>query len=138
MKNFLSCRSSNEARRQGSATVELAVCLPVLLLVVLGSIEAAGLTFTRQAMVQTAYEAASVAIRHDATNQTAVNAANQVARGRNLKGVNIRFDPSDVSRVARGQTITVTASVAASEGRSLKSNLIKTNTITAKAVMIKE
>ena len=42
--------------RFGNATVELAVCLPVLVLIIFGSLQASSMYFLRQAMVQSAYE----------------------------------------------------------------------------------
>jgi len=44
------------ARRRGTSTVELAVCLPVIFLLSMGAMEGASLIFLRQAMVQSAYE----------------------------------------------------------------------------------
>lgn len=124
--------------RRGAAIVELAVCLPVLVLIVLASIEAAGLIFARQAMVQTAYEAAVVAIQREATNDLALSAARQVTSGRNFRNVTIRFQPADVSRVPRGTAITVTAEIPSSEARTLSSRLIAADVISANATMIKE
>ena len=52
-------------RRRGAATVELAVCLPVIFLLSMGAMEGASLIFLRQAMVQSAYEAVKEAVRTD-------------------------------------------------------------------------
>ena len=48
--------------RKGAAVVEFAVCLPVVVLIVLGSIEAASLLFLKQTLVQASYEGVKVAI----------------------------------------------------------------------------
>ena len=43
------------------AVVELAVCLPVLVLIIMGSIEACNLTFLKQKLTEAAYQGAMVA-----------------------------------------------------------------------------
>lgn len=136
-------RSANHRRptsrlRSGAVLVELAVCLPVLTLIVLASIEAAALTFARQAMVQTAYEAAVVAVRREATTAQALAAAQAVTNGRLLAGVTMRFTPTDVSLVPRGSLITVTAEIPAAAARRFGSRLLNVNNISASATMVKE
>ena len=46
----------NNRRRRGTAVVELAVCVPVLVLIVLGAMSATTMIFMRTAAVQSAYE----------------------------------------------------------------------------------
>jgi hypothetical protein len=131
-------RKLQTCNRRGAAVIELAVCLPVIVLLVLGAIEGASLLFARQAMVECAYEAAVVAIRDNATNAVAIDAADSVIKSRRLTGLQIVFEPPDVSRVPRGTPIRVTASIPAGSHRLINSRLAGVTTIRAVAVMIKE
>ena len=130
--------SNQSKRRRGVATVEFAVCLPVVVLIVLGSIEAASMLFLRQAMIQAAYEGAKVAILHDSTNSEARDAINAVVRGRRLNDVAITFSPADISTANAGDTIRVTASVPGDANSFLPFGPFKNKTVAADAVMIKE
>ena len=56
-------------KREGAAVVEFAVCLPLVILIVLGTIEAGSLLFLKQTLVQAAYEGAKVAIATGDTDQ---------------------------------------------------------------------
>jgi hypothetical protein len=107
-------------------------------LIVLASIESASLTFAKQTLVQTAYEAAVVAVRRESTNIDAMNAARAVTNGRLIGDVTIRFEPSDVSAVPRGEPITVTAEIPGSVARRLGSNLLGVGSLSASATMVKE
>jgi|688.fasta_scaffold304925_2 hypothetical protein len=131
-----SCSSKSD--REGAVVIELAVCLPVIVLIVLASIESASLTFAKQTMVQTAYEAVVVAVRRESTNIDATNAARAVTNGRLIGDVSIRFEPPDVSAVPRGELITVTAEIPGSAARRLGSNLLGVSSISASATMVKE
>lgn len=124
--------------RRGAVLIELAVCLPVLTMIVLMAIEATALTFARQAMVQTAYEAAVVAVRREATNSDAISAARAVTNGRMLDDVTLVFQPADISSVPRGALVTVTASVPGASARRLGSRLLSVDTVSASATMVKE
>ncbi len=125
-------------QRTGVATVELAVTLPVIILVVLGALEGANLMFAKQAMVESAYQAAKVAIRPETTNAAAIEAANRVAQGRRLDTINVNFDPPNVATVPAGTPIRVTVAVSADQVRIMNSRLIPVADISAIAVMIKE
>ncbi len=124
--------------RRGVATVEFAVCLPVIVLVVLGSIEAASMLFLRQAMIQSAYEGAKVAILRNADNDDAIAAAEAVVRSRQLDGVTISFDPPNVASAAPGDTIRVTASAPGNANSFIPFGPFRNNVVAADAVMIKE
>lgn len=128
----------NYGQRSGAVLIELAVCLPVLTMIVLMAIEATAITFARQAMVQTAYEAAVIAVRREATNADALAAARAVTSGRMLGNATITFQPTDISLVPRGSLITVTASVPAAEARGLGSGLLPVTSVSASATMVKE
>jgi len=55
-------------KRFGAAAVEFAVCLPLIILIVAGSIEGASLLFLRQALIQSSYEGAKVAVKQNSVN----------------------------------------------------------------------
>ncbi|MEZ6094879.1 MAG: TadE/TadG family type IV pilus assembly protein [Pirellulaceae bacterium] len=131
-------RIHKSKNRRGAATVEFAVMLPLIVLLVLGSIECSGLMFAKQAMVQSAYEAALVASKVDGKNVDAVDAAQRVARGRRINNLTLTFSPSDTDNAAPGTIITVTAAAPANSNRYISSNLLRVNNVTAQAVMVKE
>lgn len=124
--------------RRGAAVVEMAVCLPVMLLIGLGSIQAASMIFLRQAMVQSAYEAAKVAVQSNATVASARAAATRVAAGRRVNSVNVEFTPSDITRVPKGQPIRVIVSAPGNSNSVLPFGVFENKRVLASAVMVKE
>lgn len=131
-------RRTGARRRTGAAVVEFAVCLPVIIFIVLGSIEAASMLFLRQALVQSAYEGAKVAIRNDSINADAVSAIENVAAGRRLNDVDIAFTPSDVASVPAGEAVTVTISAPGDSNSFIPFGPFRGRTVAAEAVMVKE
>jgi len=124
--------------RKAAAVVELAICLPVIVLVVLGTIESANMLFLRQALVQSAYESAKIAVHRDGTNAAARLAAEQVAAGRRIQNLTIQFSPGDVASVPRGRPVTVTVSAPGDENCLLKLPGITNRKDSSSAVMVKE
>lgn len=135
------CPSKRKAagkRRTGAAVVEFAVCLPVILLIVLGSIEAASMLFLRQALVQSAYEGAKVAARNDGNITDATTAVENVAAGRRLKSMAVTFAPADIEAVPQGEIIRVTVSAPGDANSFIPFGPFKNRTVAAQAVMVKE
>lgn len=64
--------------RRGIATVELAVCLPLLALLVFGSLQAANLIYLRHAVISAAYEGTLELSRPDATGDSITTRVEQV------------------------------------------------------------
>ncbi len=124
--------------RRGAAVVEFAVCLPVILLIVFGSIEAANLLFLRQALIQSSYEAAKVAVKNTGTNSVATTAAQQVAAGRRIANLTITFQPADVSSAAKGDFVRVTIAAPGNANSVIPFGPFKDRIVSAQAVMVKE
>jgi Flp pilus assembly protein TadG len=106
-------QSEIQSRRDGAALVELAVCLPIIVMIVMATIECSSLLFCKQAMVQSAYQAAMVATKSDGTNAKAVDAALRVAQGRRISGIQITFNPPNIDRVASGTVMFTSPTVSA-------------------------
>lgn len=118
--------------------MELAACLPMIILLVFGSIEASSLLFARQAMVETAYEAAVVAVRRGATRASAETAAQQVVKAHRLQGLQLTFSPANTENAPRGSLIEVFAEVPAGPHKLIGSRIIGVDRVGARAVMVKE
>lgn len=134
--SFLNKRRLSE--RRGTATVELAVCLPVIVLVAMGAIEGASMAFLRQTLVQSAYEGVKVAVRrgNDAANGQA--AAQAVIDGRSLAGTTITFSPSDPDSASAGEPITITVTAPSDANSVLPFGPFQGKTVTVTATMAKE
>ena len=99
--------------RRAIAAVELAVCLPVLVLLMLGAIECSNIIFLRQALVQASYEAAKLASRPDAQAADVIARAEAVLTARNVHGYSVTLTPANTTAAARGSDVraTVTAPI---------------------------
>ena len=124
--------------RRGAALVELAVCLPTLIFVMLMAMEAADVIFLKQTLHVAAYEAARTAIKPDSTKTLAENAAKQILDDRQVSDYEITFTPSNVSGVDPGEIITVTVSAPVSENTALPSWYPGTSQLQARVKMNKE
>ncbi len=95
--------------------VELAVCMPVLFLIVFASIEACNMIAMKQVICESAYEGALIALKPDSTESDVLNRINTTLASRGVT-------PSDVlvqgeagaayATLARGDTVTVTIQAA--------------------------
>ena len=125
-------------RRAGAAIVEFAVCLPLIILIVFGSIEAASMLFLKQAMVQGAYEGVKTAIKPDSTNAEVTAAIDQMLAGRNLTGVQILIEPSSIDGIDPGELVRITVSAPGEVNSLLPFGLFDNQSVSADAAMIKE
>ena len=102
--------------RAGTATVEMAVCLPMLMLFSFGAIETANAIFLKQALSQVAYEGARTASLPDATEAAIVQRCDEFLAARRIKGATVSVSPANVSAKTNSGTIievTVTAPASA-------------------------
>ena len=107
---FRKTRISNrqdESARSGTASVELAVCLPVLILLVFGGIEASHFIQLKQNLTICAYEAAKKSAQGDASMQDAIDRFSEIATAKGISGASINFDQNFNSNTVSGTLITV-------------------------------
>ena len=128
----------HQQRRFGAATVEFAVCLPVIVLLVFGGIQSASMLFLRQTLVQASYEGIKTAVKTGGNLADAEAAAQSVTDGRNLEDVSILIEPSDIENVERGQIIRITVSAPGDNNSVFPFGPFAGKNISASAVMVKE
>ena len=130
-------RIRNRGRR-GLATVELAIGLPVVLILIFGSIETCSMVYVRQALSASAYEAARIAIRADGSSAAAEAQGINVLTAHGIDTAEFVFSPADVSAVDRGEQISVTASAPADSHSVIPLDYFAGMMLTTTTVMIKE
>lgn len=134
----LSQKSIGGARRRGTATVELAVCLPVIFLLSMGAMEGASLIFLRQAMVQSAYETVKEAVRDNGSQAQGLVRGQQVLSFRNVTGETFTFEPANVEDLEPGTPVTVTVTAPGDANSVFPFGPFQNRTISVQATMLKE
>jgi len=132
-------RTGRRQHRRGVAATELAVCLPPLLLLVVGSIEFANMIFLNHSLSIAAYESARHAIPKGATNAEVEDCCNEILLRRGVVDATITFVPSDIATAEPGQHVTVTISAeCASHAHVLPLWFFRGHTMTASVTMVRE
>ena len=94
--------------RRGVAAAELAVCLPIVVLMVIATIEACSALFLKQSLTVAAYEGVRTAIEERATTANVQAACNQILADRKIKGASVTLTPSNIDALNPGDFIDVT------------------------------
>jgi len=71
----------SKRKTRGAAVIEFAVCLPLIVLIVFGGIEAASMLFLRQTLVQAAYEGIKTGVKVNGPSPAATASARSGSRG---------------------------------------------------------
>ena len=101
--------------RRGIAAVEFAVCLPVLVLVVFGSIEACTMVFLKESLTVAAYEGSRTALEPTATEADVTARCLEVLTDRNVQGGTVQVLPADIAAVAAGDQSAARAALTAAQ-----------------------
>ena len=129
--------------RLGLAAVELALCLPVLLITALGMIETCNTLFVQARMQSAAYEAVRYATRPTtatstaATNAQVITYAGTLLTQLGVSGGTVTVSPASIS-TANTQTLVTVTITAPLNSNTVSTFVVKSMTITATATMIKE
>lgn len=103
-------RACHRERRRGVAAVEFAVCLPVLVLVIVGSIEACTMVFLKESLTVAAYEGSRAALKPGATADDVTARCTEVMAERGVDGGTVTVTPSNIGAADAGETIQVSVS----------------------------
>jgi Flp pilus assembly protein TadG len=138
-------RSRLRQRRRGAAVVEFAICLPVLLLIAMWTVECCYMIQLRHSLAIAAYEGARTATLKGATNTDASDAAQAVMTARKVCNGTVTVNPADIQQAAIGSYITVTTQAATSDSETFDGTVynnhifpLTNNTITVSVQMMKE
>ncbi len=101
-------KRNSRTNRRGAYTVEMAVGLPVVLFVILGTFELLKISKVRHAANQGAYEAARRLVIPGGTSNEAVAAANHIIQTNGLEVDQIQVQPSVITRSTREVTVQLT------------------------------
>jgi Flp pilus assembly protein TadG len=124
--------------RKGAATVELAICIPVLLLISFSLIELCSMMFVKQGLTVAAYEAAHRAVQPTATSAQAIAAGQEILQQRRIQSGQVTINPGNIQQVEQGEFFTVTATAPATANRLVPFPLFTTSQLSATAVAMKE
>lgn len=100
--------------RSGTAVLEMAVSLPLLITLVFGAMEMANAVFLRQSMNMAAYEAAKVITRPGSNEALARTRCQEIMTIRKVSTYTLTFSPTVTTATPRGTQVTVTLSAPAS------------------------
>jgi Flp pilus assembly protein TadG len=89
------------------ATVEFAVLLPVLILIIFGTIEITSRLFLRQSGAIAAYEGVRLAARRTVDAETVRNRCLELLEGRRVTGATIEITPPTTAEVPTGGLIQI-------------------------------
>jgi hypothetical protein len=120
------------------AASELAVCLPVLVLLVLAMIEACTMIFLKQSLTVASYEGIRVALQPAAETDDVEAACTSVLTDRRVQGGQIEIRPRNFQNLSPGEYIEVTVSAPAGRNSVIPGSFFRGRTISASATMMKE
>jgi Flp pilus assembly protein TadG len=124
--------------RQGTAAVEFAVCLPAIVLLFLGAIELASMTFLKESLAVASYEGARTAAQYNSETSDVLGKANALLDIRDVEEATVTVSPANVSNTERGDLITVTVSSPCNANALIPLSFLNDQTITVQATMVRE
>jgi len=101
------------SERCGAATVETAVCLPFLLLLIFAGVEFSNVVFLKQTVHLAAFEAAKSITAPGDNNTMALQSAARIMTTRRTPNYTISISPTVTQDTPRGTTVSVTVSATA-------------------------
>ncbi len=126
------------AARRAAAAAELAICLPLIVFLLLASLEACTMIFLDHSLTIASYEGVRVAINYDATNADVVARSNQIIADRSVEGATVSINPANVANVNRGDRITITVAAPCDANAIIPPWFYGGRTLTCSTTMVKE
>lgn len=132
------CRPRRSAKRRGVAAAELAVCLPVVVLIVVATIEACSALFLKQSLTVAAYEGARTALAERQVAGSVQSACDQILNDRKVRGATVTISPTDIASLRPGDYIDVTVSAPCDTNSVVPTTFYRGRTLSATASMMVE
>ena len=135
---FKTCPAGSPPLRPGVAAAEMAICLPLIVMLVLGSLEACSMIFLHHGLAIASYEGARVAINYDGTNGEVASRYQEIIDSRNIQGASLQLIPADCAQVPRGSTIAVTVTAPCNDNAIIPPWFFGGQSLTSTTTMVKE
>lgn len=129
---------SRRHNRNGAAVVELAVVLPLFVLILMGTIETCKMIFLQQSLEIAAYEASRVTIVPTSKVTEVENAAISILRARRVNDATITVTPSNFQNAAYGSFIRVDVSAPCDSNAPFLLRFYSSKSLTGTVEMMKE
>jgi Flp pilus assembly protein TadG len=123
---------------RGVAAAELAVCLPVVVLLVIATLEACSAVFLKQSLTVAAYEGVRTAIVPSATSTSIQTTCNQILKDRRVQGGKVTVSPSNIASLNPGDYVDVTITAPCASNSVVPLSFYRGRNMTAKASMMIE
>jgi hypothetical protein len=134
----LAKRLENAPGNRGVAAVEVALCLPVLLLVTLLFIEFTNMIFLRQTLKVASYEGIRVAAKQEADLSDVSDVCAAILDSRGVVEYEVSVDPPDFATLPRGTLISVIIEVDRAQNQLFNLLMGQQETIEVQSFGLKE
>lgn len=125
-------------KRDGVAAAELAVCLPIIVILVLAMIESCTMVFLKQSLSIAAYEGVRTALLEGADGTDVRRNGQQVLTDRRVKGGTITIRPNNFEALPVGEYVEVTVTAPADLNSVIPGSFFRGKMLTGTATMMKE
>jgi Flp pilus assembly protein TadG len=131
-------KRSRFRRRRAIATVELALVLPVMLIIVFGTLEICQRLMIRQTAAVAAYETARLAARRTSTVIQAKARGEQIMTDRRIIGGEVEITPNQLALLPTGSEVQVTVRIPVAGNTTVNYLLPTTGEIRIVTTMLRE
>ncbi len=140
--NFMIKRRSQKSRqRKAAASVEFAICMPVLIALTLGTMDLCSLIFLKESVTIAAYEGARQGVGRDRTNADVTNRVVEFLNDRDIEFDNAQlmtFNSVDFTSADTLENVTFTVEVPCAGNMLIPSGLFGHLTVSSTVTMRKE
>ncbi len=127
----------NSRRRRGVAAAEFAVCLPVMILLVVGAVETSSMIFLKQSLTVAAFEGGRTAIAPNATTDDVKKTCETILSDRRVNGGTVTVTPS-VENAAVGEFVQVEVTAPCDQNTIIAGLFFRSRTMSGAATYMKE
>lgn len=131
-------RRRRDKRRLGVEIVELAFALPVMTVLVFGTLEVCELMFLKQSLAVASYEAGRLAARPGTTSEAVAARFQSIASDRRVSGATITTTPNEIASAAAGETIRIDVSAPVAANSTTRFVLTHVPDVAESVVFVKE
>jgi Flp pilus assembly protein TadG len=124
--------------RRGAATVECALCIPLIIAIMFGTLEICSALFLEEVLELTAYEGARVGVRRMATPEDAIDRVEEMLAKRNITGATITVTPNDFTGMKALDPIVVKVTAPTEGNSTYIFNFMVGAEVTGEVTMVRE